>query len=157
MLNPSKEDLSQNQVILLIDDDQAEIELFTELFLECEPAKVTLRTSTECDNIIPLLEKENPDLLLLDLNMVLKKGRDVLLEIRGSKHFANLPVIIYSTSNSASVIRDCYACGANWYIVKPSTIPMLFSMINLICNWMKLASMPAKFLVDPGYQELPES
>jgi CheY-like chemotaxis protein len=69
-----------------------------------------------------------PDLVLLDLNMPNKNGRECLEIIRQTEHLKKLRVIIYSTSSSPNDINDTYAKGANLYITKPASFMGLISM-----------------------------
>ena len=70
-----------------------------------------------------LKENENnlPDLILTDLNMPGKNGYDIIDGIRTSAHYANIPVIVTSTSSTKTIIEKCMEMGAADYIVKPDT------------------------------------
>src|SRR6186713_282388 len=59
-----------------------------------------------------------PDVLFLDLNMPRKSGTECLTEIKSSKKFKQLPVVIYSTSLRDDIADDLYNCGAHYYLRK---------------------------------------
>jgi len=71
-----------------------------------------------------------PNLLLLDLNMPLKDGRQALGEIRANPALASLPVVIMTTSKSDDDRLDCLASGANDYLVKPSSYGALLNTVQ---------------------------
>lgn len=60
-----------------------------------------------------------PDLVLLDLNMPGKEGRECLKEIKQDSLLKKIPVLIFSTSEAEEMVEECYALGASSYIVKP--------------------------------------
>lgn len=62
-----------------------------------------------------------PDLILSDLNMPGKNGYDIIDEIKASKDYAAIPVVITSTSSTPATISKCMARGAADYVVKPET------------------------------------
>lgn len=64
---------------------------------------------------------ELPDVILSDLNMPGKNGYDIIEEVRSTPAYANIPVIITSTSSTQSIIDKCLKLGACDYIVKPET------------------------------------
>ncbi|GGC68163.1 response regulator [Marinobacter halophilus] len=138
---------TRNPVILIADDDPDDQLLIQEAFAErcanCQLCFVAngvelmgyLRgaapeseLSTDC----PL-----PDLLLLDLNMPLKDGRQALLEIRADPALRELPTIVLTTSGNDEDKAFCLAQGANDYIVKPSRYTELLTIVTslkIYCN-----------------------
>lgn len=76
-----------------------------------------------------------PDLVLLDLNMPLKDGRQALHEIRANPAFATLPVVVMTTSNSEDDRNDCLAEGANDYLVKPASYQALLSTVQALQSY----------------------
>ena len=65
------------------------------------------------------LDAPRPDIILLDLNMSRKDGRETLAEIKTNTHLKNIPVIVFTTSNHDRDIFDSYHHSANAYIIKP--------------------------------------
>lgn len=70
-----------------------------------------------------------PDLILLDLNMPKRDGREVLKVIRQNEKWDKVPIIIFSTSNAPDDVNASYILGANCYIVKPSSYEELKDLI----------------------------
>lgn len=73
-----------------------------------------------------------PDLLLLDLNMPLKDGRQALQELRSNPCFATLPIVVLTTSSSDEDKNACIAAGANDYVVKPSSFTELLHIVETL-------------------------
>jgi len=73
--------------------------------------------------------QEIPHLILLDLNMPKRDGREVLKVIRKNEKWDQVPIIIFSTSNAPDDIFTSYQLGANCYIVKPSSYEELKDLI----------------------------
>lgn len=80
------------------------------------------------------LNRELPDLVLLDLNMPKKDGREALQEIKSHPRLKHLDVIIFSTSNSEKDKALTLALGARKYIVKPADQDELKDIFQQICN-----------------------
>ncbi len=78
-----------------------------------------------------------PKLILLDLNMPKKDGREVLKEIKQDPGFKNIPVVIFSTTNNEHEMKRCYELGANSYITKPNSFESLLKTVAAIRSyWM---------------------
>ncbi len=108
--------------ILLADDDETDRLLFVEAFEELK-IKTTVNTVNNGAELISYLSDnpENlPHLIFLDLNMPRKNGLECLAEIRSNMNFNEIPVAIYSTSNTTKDIEDTFNSGANIYITKSS-------------------------------------
>jgi CheY-like chemotaxis protein len=71
--------------------------------------------------LIPKEDNSTPNLILLDLNMPKRDGREVLKIIRTNEKWNDIPIIIFSTSNAPDDIVTAYQLGANCYIIKPSS------------------------------------
>lgn len=84
-----------------------------------------------------------PDIIILDLNMPKKSGKEVLAELKGHQLYKNIPVIIYTTTRNEIEIRNCYELGANTYIVKPISFAALREVVWTIKNyWLSTATTP---------------
>jgi len=87
--------------------------------------------------------EENPLLILLDLNMPKRDGREVLKLLRGNKVWNAIPIIIFSTSNAPDDINAAYQLGANCYIIKPSSYEGLKeAVLNIQKFWLNTATLP---------------
>lgn len=76
-----------------------------------------------------------PSLIILDLNMPKKDGREVLKEIKNHPTYKTIPVIIFTTTKNEMEVRRCYELGANSYIVKPVSFDGLINIIREIKNY----------------------
>ena len=87
--------------------------------------------------------KEHPKLILLDLKMPKVSGMQVLEKIKSDPTFKSIPVVILTSSNEDPDVRNCYALGANSYIVKPVDSNNFFLAIKEIgMFWMVLSEPP---------------
>jgi CheY-like chemotaxis protein len=120
--------------ILLVDDDKDDIELFQSVIDEiCPDVNLTIATSGQ--QLISLLrEMHKPEIILLDLNMPIKDGKQCLAEIRAEDEYDHIPVAIYSTSCRQADVDFCLANGANYYFVKPQTYTGLINFIQGLCT-----------------------
>ncbi len=78
--------------------------------------------------------KQLPQLILLDLNMPKKNGREVLIELKQMPAFRNIPVIIFSTTQNEKEVKNCYELGADSYILKPDSYSSLLQTVNTLKN-----------------------
>lgn len=86
--------------------------------------------------------KNYPGVIMLDLNMPKKNGRETLTEIKLHPLFKRIPVIVFTTTRSESEIKRCYELGANTYIVKPHNYDDLLNVISEIRKyWFSVASL----------------
>lgn len=86
---------------------------------------------------------QKPDLILLDINLPLKNGHEVLKAIKANKETRKIPVIMLTTSSSERDIEMSYQNHANCYITKPVEIDQFTEAISTIEEfWLKLARLP---------------
>jgi CheY-like chemotaxis protein len=86
-----------------------------------------------------------PDLILLDLNMPGKDGREVLTEVKTDPCLSDIPVIIMSSSDSEEDIRTSYRLHANSYVVKPASLSNLYETVEAIEKfWLNTARLPTR-------------
>ena len=137
--------------ILLIEDDQGDIELTTEML---EDSKLFLNLNVVNDGVYAMeyLRKEGdyknattPDLILLDLNMPRKDGRETLQEIKKDPNLKFIPVVILTTSDSNIDIVKSYTAGANCYITKPVGLGEFQKVVRAIESfWFSIVKLPEK-------------
>lgn len=111
--------------ILVCDDDPGILEML-ELILE-ETGHIIIPEQNSL-NVKSILQKENPDLLLLDLWMPVISGDQILLAVRSNPKTTSLPVIIFSASKDGAEIAQ--RSGATAFVAKPFDIDELFSTID---------------------------
>ena len=84
-----------------------------------------------------------PDLILLDLNLPRKDGREVLAEIKGDAALKRIPVAVFTTSRAEKDINKCYDLNANCYIVKPADLDQYFEAIRATEQfWLSTVTRP---------------
>ncbi|MDI9880134.1 response regulator [Flectobacillus longus] len=138
--------------ILIADDDEDDRFLIKAAFEECG-SSISLFFVQDGLELMQYLNNENayadanvykqPSLILLDLNMPKKDGREIIQEMRANTNFRAIPIVVLSTSNAPSDIRTCYELGANSFITKPSSFEGLLEIIkNLQQFWFVTASLP---------------
>src|SRR6187431_3091125 len=125
--------------IYYVDDDADDQMLFWEAFKEIQSGSVLDLQLFRADNgqhFFDLIasSKTIPDITFLDINMPVKNGFECLAEIRTIQQLKNLPVIMFSTSESNEIIRKSYSLGADKYVVKPPDFDQLKSAIEVCLN-----------------------
>lgn len=135
--------------ILLVEDNEGDIVLTSEAFEESS-SKVNIKVARNGKEAINILFDQNenaqlPDLILLDINLPLLNGHEVLKKIKENEKTKHIPVIILTTSSAISDINLTYENYANSFITKPADINGFFETINVLCNyWFKISKLPSK-------------
>ena len=132
--------------IMLIEDNAGDVRLTVEALKE---ARVANRLHVARDGVealrmlkAPGAATPRPDLILLDLNLPRKDGRDVLKEIKQDEALRHIPVVIVSTSQAEQDILHSYRLGANAFITKPVEIDQFFeAMRSLEQFWLTVAKL----------------
>ncbi len=135
--------------ILLIEDNPGDVRLAEEAFKE---RKLSLNLEVAWDGmealqrlrkIPPYQDSNTPDLILLDLNLPKKDGREVLSEIKSDPELRFIPVVILTTSNAEQDILNSYHLHVNCYINKPVDFESFYDIILRIEEfWLKTAILP---------------
>ncbi|QDK81594.1 response regulator [Spirosoma sp. KCTC 42546] len=129
--------LSIPPTVWIIDDDEDDQLFIRYAFLDGEPSISVLSLSDGVD-LLPRLAEcvELPRLLLLDINMPLKNGFETLKELRSIPAYAQLPVVMLTTSSDEDDRQRCLSLGANQFLTKPLTYEQLREMAQeLSSNW----------------------
>lgn len=121
--------------ILLADDDADDRLLFEEVFKDLPRDQYELVTVGNGEEVISFLDSASegsrlPDLIILDQNMPLKSGKDTVIQLKASSKYNQIPVIIYSTYNDKSFIRECAGLGVLSVVAKPDSYEGYIQMIN---------------------------
>jgi CheY-like chemotaxis protein len=137
--------------VLLVEDNPGDVRLTQEAFKD---AKVHLEMHVVGDGVeaMEFLHrmgkyggKPRPDLILLDLNLPRKDGRDVLAEIKGDSSLMTIPVVILTTSASDVDIESSYLLHANCYISKPVDMEGFLTVVKSIDDfWLSVVKLPPK-------------
>ncbi len=135
--------------VLLVEDDPADVELTRE-GLAAGKIKVNLNTVDDGEKALSYLRHESPyaravrpDLILLDLNMPKRDGREVLHVIKADPEFRSIPVVILTTSEAEADIARCYDAGANCYITKPVGFEAFIKVVGALENfWFTVVKIP---------------
>ena len=137
--------------ILLVEDNEGDIFLTVEAL---EERKIVNKISVVKDGkeAIDFLEKvegfedtDQPDLILLDVNLPKKNGHEVLTYIKGHLKLKHIPVIMLTTSSSERDIQKSYANHANCFITKPIDADDFLRVVSSIENyWISIVSLPPK-------------
>lgn len=135
--------------ILLVEDNPGDARLTIEAFKD---GKVTNNLAVVPDGVEALayLRREGryadvrtPDLILLDLNLPRKDGREVLAAIKEDPALMAIPVIVLTTSSSQDDVARAYGHHANCYITKPVNLDQFLRVINSIEDfWLSLVRLP---------------
>lgn len=133
----------------MIEDNPGDVRLTQEAFKE---GKLTINMEVVMDGVeaIKYLKKEEqyagsitPDLILLDLNLPKRDGREVLEEIKSDNNLKRIPVVILTTSNAEQDILKSYNLHVNCYINKPVDFDKFFDIIQKIEDfWLTTAILP---------------
>ena len=135
--------------ILLIEDNLGDVRLTQEAFKE---GRIEISMEVVMDGVeaikylqkeAPYTEKVTPDLILLDLNLPKRDGREVLKEIKSDEFLKRIPVVILTTSNAEQDIMKSYNLHVNCYINKPVDFDKFFDIIQKIEDfWLTTAILP---------------
>ncbi len=86
-----------------------------------------------------------PELILLDLNLPKKDGRDVLAEIKANGDLRRIPVVVLTTSDSEEDILKSYDLNANCYVTKPVDLDQFISVVKSINEfWLSIVKLPVE-------------
>ncbi len=128
--------MTRTPLFLLADDNPDDAELTREALKEAHPG-VTLEWVRDGQECMDYLHggKPRPDLILLDLNMPRKDGRQTLLEIKTAPELCEIPVVILTTSEAERDVTESYRRHANAYMVKPITIDDLIDIMKQLSQF----------------------
>lgn len=135
--------------ILLVEDNPGDVRLTREAFKE---GKVLNNLSVVEDGAEAMAflrqqgkyaDAPRPDLILLDLNLPKKDGREVLPEIKGDTNLKRIPVVILTTSKAEQDILKTYNLHANCYVTKPVDLEQFTSVVRFVQHfWLSIVKLP---------------
>ncbi len=139
----------KSKMIFLVEDNKADIRLIQEALKDSQlPHEVvTVRNGVDA---MAFLRQEGeyanaprPDLILLDLNLPRKDGREVLAEIKADPSLKRIPVVVLTTSHNEEDIHQSYNLHVNCYITKSRNLSQLFTIVRGIEEfWLKTVTLP---------------
>jgi CheY-like chemotaxis protein len=146
---PSTGDESRILRVLHIEDNAGDVRLIAEALRELA-IDVEVDVVPDGFEAMEYLHQEGqfaraarPDLVLLDLNLPRKAGREVLAEIKRDPALKTIPVVVLTTSAALLDITQAYELHANCYVTKPVDLPALFETIAAIGRfWLQVAKLP---------------
>jgi CheY-like chemotaxis protein len=135
--------------VLLVEDSPGDVRLTREALKE---GKVRNNLNVVCDGVeaMEYLLREGayanatrPDIVLLDLNMPRKDGREVLAEMKADKNLRRIPVVILTTSEAEQDILRTYDLHANCYLTKPVDLDQFISIVKSVEDfWLTIVKLP---------------
>jgi CheY-like chemotaxis protein len=149
-MNPPKSNL-----ILMADDDADDRLLVQDALRECgvNGCEPNIHFVTDGEELMDYLLHRNqyaasdsaptPGLILLDLNMPRKDGREALREIRACAELRRLPVVMFTTSKADTDVASIYALGANSFVTKPQAFDALIKILGVLTQyWFGVVELP---------------
>jgi CheY-like chemotaxis protein len=144
----------QNRKCVLIADDDADDRELIKVAFEENGAELEILFVENGEELIQYLHRLGkygdeekypyPHLILLDLNMPKKDGREALRDIREDQHLKAVPIIILTTSTAAKDVAKCYELGVNSYMIKPTNFTDLVQFAGIIYSyWFNTVQLPS--------------
>jgi two-component system response regulator len=135
--------------VLLVEDSPGDVRLTREAFKDAKMF-ISLNVASDGVEAMAFLNREGkyanaprPDLILLDLNLPKKDGREVLAELKESPALKSIPVVILTTSASEADIHESYQHHANCYITKPVDLDGFLKVVRSIDSfWLTVVKLP---------------
>ena len=137
--------------ILLVEDSPSDARLIREALRE---SSISIQITVAGDGVeatdylyrAEAGEVQRPDLVLLDLNLPRKTGREVLAEIKSDPKLMQIPVIVMTSSHADQDVSDAYSLSANCYIAKPATLDEYVHVVKTLEEfWFVTATLPDSF------------
>jgi len=135
--------------ILLVEDSPADVRLTREALKQYKVLN-KLSVVGDGEQAIAFLRQEGeyadvprPDLLLLDLNLPKKDGREVLEEIKKDEKLRRIPVVVLTTSKAEEDVLKAYDLNANCYVTKPVDLDQFMKVVKSVgCFWLSIVKLP---------------
>lgn len=146
-------DLDRPPTLLIVEDSDEYFEVLSRIITDASTRPLSIDRCIDGDDAIDYLNREyiykneidrpNPDLVILDLNLPGTDGREVLGIIKTTPHLKTIPVVILTTSSNPQDIQTCYQSGVNTYLLKPIQIDRLRYLVSILLDyWFKAAVLP---------------
>lgn len=137
--------------VLLVEDNPADVRLTREAMKEGN-VDSNLHVVGDGQAALDFLRRQGsheqaprPDLILLDLNLPKKSGREVLAEIKKDQELRSIPVVVLSTSRADEDVAGCYQLHANCFIAKPADLDQFVDVVRRIETfWLRTVNLPER-------------
>ncbi len=144
---------SADSVVILLADDDPDDRAFTIRALRQNRLANDVRTVEDGEELMDYLKRRGPyaqegeaprpDVILLDLNMPRKDGREALEEIKQDPSLRKIPVVVLTTSEAEQDILQTYDLGVNAFVTKPVTFEGLVNAIRVMSDfWFEIVRLP---------------
>lgn len=135
--------------ILFVEDNPGDVRL-TQEALKDEKLAVSMHVVQDGIEAMAFLRREGeyadaprPDLILLDLNLPRKDGREVLAEVKTDDELKHIPVVVLTSSEAETDVVKCYDLHANCYVTKPVDLEQFSTVVKTIENfWFTIVRLP---------------
>jgi two-component system, chemotaxis family, response regulator Rcp1 len=135
--------------VLLVEDNPADVRLFREA-LTGHGSNIALTVVNNGEDALRYVRRQKPyadagpvDIIILDLNLPRKDGREVLAELKADPQFRSTPVVVLTTSGAENDIRRAYDLHANCYIRKPVDVSQFMQVLQSWKTfWVGVARLP---------------
>ncbi|NER48478.1 MAG: response regulator [Symploca sp. SIO1A3] len=141
----------KHKIIFLVEDNQADIRLIQEALKNSSIPHQVVTVRNGMDAMAYLRQEGEyvnalrPDLILLDLNLPRKDGREVLAEIKADPKLKRIPVVVLTTSRNEDDIFQSYDLHVNCYITKSRNLSQLFQIVKGIEEfWLETVTLPSE-------------
>lgn len=140
--------MSKKLEILLVEDSPSDVRLIREALrgTAIEIKMAVMKDGVEAMDYLHRSQQGveiRPDLILLDLNLPRKNGREVLAEVKSSAGLRQIPVLVMTSSHADQDIADAYSLNANCYITKPFDLNEYLEVVRAIESfWFLTATLP---------------
>ena len=137
----------QRAVVLLVEDNTDDVIMIREAF-EQSLTPIQLYVVSNGEQAIKFVRRTDavaprPSLILLDLNLPIRNGLEVLADLKGDDEFLSIPIVVLTTSRAPNDIERCYALHANAYILKPPDFDGFAGVIQQVATcFLGLISLP---------------
>ena len=144
-------ELKKDPIVILMADDDDDDYLLTKKALKESKLLNTLIRVSDGEELLDYLNERGdykegtvrPGVILLDLNMPRKDGREALKEIKSNPKLQNIPNVIFTTSKAEEDIYRSYQLGSNSFITKPVTFENLIAVMKTLgAYWFEIVELP---------------
>lgn len=147
------ENIKKDAIVILMADDDDDDFILTQKALKESKLLNTLVRVKDGEELLDYLLKRNeyieaetmrPGVILLDLNMPRKDGREALKEIKSNPTLSDIPVVVFTTSKAEEDIYRSYQLGVNSFITKPVTFENLLKVVKTLGKyWFEIVELPS--------------